>query len=293
MKSDSILALGVASVGATLGYMVGGSASPVVGVAVPAIFGLVVASLGLLQANQPSKEFLEFLKTHGESANSLPEVAEYRSRVRMAPARLGVLLMVFSAAYLVAATIGAKVRIGKLLVPSIPAAAFPWDANTTKPATIAEALQWLALQSRLIELGYNDDRIRELYGIQAVEWQRAAQSEDLAATRPQAGASAPRTVDRPATALIDLPSRSAHRPGAASSASTSAAANTAPAQRGGSAPSVAVEGTRLPQQQTDAAGLKPQAAAAQPSASKPQLVDLLRGANPRVDPSCPGPACPN
>ena len=165
------VALGVGFVGITVGYMAGGSASPVASVAIPAVFGLVVTAVGLLQAVQPNKDYVELVRTYGEEAKNIPEIAEYRSRARAAPANVGIALMVFCIFYLSAATFGAKVRIEGLLVTKSTPPAFPWAKSATTPPTIESALEWIALQSRLRSLGYEDQRIQSLYEIQVLEWQ--------------------------------------------------------------------------------------------------------------------------
>ena len=182
MSTQLLLLVGIAFVAATVGYMAGGSGTPVASVAIPAVFGLAVTALGLLQASQPSKELLEYLKTAGDKADVQPDIIEYRKRVKDAPGRIGIALIVFSVAYLLAATFGAKVRIDGLLLPTKEAREFPWAKSDTKPPTIAAALEWMALQTRLTELGYNSDRISVLYSIQVAEWKSlAAQAQTQAA----------------------------------------------------------------------------------------------------------------
>jgi hypothetical protein len=170
MPQQLILLIGIAFVAATVGYMAGGSGTPVAGIAIPAIFGLMVTAVGLLQAVQPSKEFLEFIKAAGDKADTQQDIVDYRQRARSAPSRVGVALIVFSAAYLSAATFGAKVRIDGLLISNLQAQEFPWASNKTKPPSISAALEWMALQSRLTELGYSSNRIAQLYAIQVAEW---------------------------------------------------------------------------------------------------------------------------
>lgn len=57
--STFVLMLGIAAIAAPLGFMVGGSASPVVGIILPAILGLVATAVGLYQIKFPSKDQLE------------------------------------------------------------------------------------------------------------------------------------------------------------------------------------------------------------------------------------------
>ena len=174
MEDRIFVALGVGFVGLTVGYMAGGSASPVISVAIPAVFGLVVTAVGLLQAVQPNKDYVELVRTYGEEAKNIPEIAEYRSRAKAAPANVGIALVVFCICYLSAATIGAKVRIEGLLVTKIAPPAFPWAKSAIAPPTIESALEWIALQSKLRSLGYADQRIQSLFEIQVLEWQARA-----------------------------------------------------------------------------------------------------------------------
>lgn len=170
MFGQFILLMGIACVGAALGYMVGGSASPVVAVAVPAIFGLVVTALSLMQGAKPSSEIFDLIKALGKRADAVPEVIDFRNKARSAPARLGFSLIIFSVSFIFFATFGADARINNTLVSKPAAPTFPWAQSVTKPPNIIAALEWLALQGRLNELGYDDTRIKELYELQAQNW---------------------------------------------------------------------------------------------------------------------------
>src|SRR4051812_22810641 len=121
LRGHLLLVFGVAAIGLTIGYMVGGSATPVVAIAVPAVFGLVVTAVGMIHT-APSKELLEAIKALGEKADTAPEILDFRARQRHAPARIGVALVAFSLAYLGGATLGASVRINHFLAttPSAP-----------------------------------------------------------------------------------------------------------------------------------------------------------------------------
>jgi len=191
MGGQVILTTGVAFVAGTLGYMVGGSATSVVAVAVPVVFGLVVSSIGLMQASQPSKEILDLIKTAGDKADTIQEVIDYRARTKFAPKRIGITLIVFSIAYFAFGTLGAYVRINHLLGKRAPAHAYPWVKSETKPPTVSAALEWVELQSRLLELGYEESRILEIYEIQVNEWK-----EEVERIR-----NAKRSVDKAASAI--------------------------------------------------------------------------------------------
>lgn len=204
MRSQFVLVAGIAFVAATIGYMTGGSGTPVVSVAIPAVFGLVVTALGLLQASQPSKELLEYLKVEGTKADQQPEIIEYRKRSESAPLRVGVALLVFSTFYMTGVTFGAKVRIEGLLLPNREAKPFPWLDSSNPPPSLALALEWIALQSRLSDLGYKSEQISVLYAIQVAEWERAktqarpnpnASDRDDATKGDKARSKAPEDVD--------------------------------------------------------------------------------------------------
>jgi hypothetical protein len=208
MNNQLVLSLGVASIGATIGYMVGGSSSPVVSVAIPAIFGLVVTGIGLMQVATPNKDLLEFIKAHGSDAETVPEIKTYRTESKKAPGRIGLTLIVFSVAYLAAATLGAKVRIDNWLVTHHSAPAFPWASKETKPPTIEGALEWIALQHRLRDLGYAEKNILELYDIQVKEWKAIANAPvraPIVQVDPKPAAQATPLIDpKPSAGGVDL-----------------------------------------------------------------------------------------
>jgi proteasome assembly chaperone (PAC2) family protein len=110
VREIALLLAGISAVGITLGYMVGASATPVVSVAVPAVFGLVLAALGLLQKNAPPKELLEFLKASGEDAAKIPEIAEFRRISKQGAQRVGASLLVFSLSYIMGLAAGSLLR---------------------------------------------------------------------------------------------------------------------------------------------------------------------------------------
>lgn len=169
MKDNVLLLLGIGCVGIMLGYMVGGSSSPVISIAVPTIFGLVITALGLMKAPQPSKNLLKFLRSYGADASSIPEIKDFRNRNQLAPNLIGLTLIIFSCTFFIAAYYGSESRI-KNHSELDAALEFPWSDNTTKPLTINSALGWIALQQRLYEIGYDHARIKELYEIQVKEW---------------------------------------------------------------------------------------------------------------------------
>lgn len=181
MSAQGVLLFGIASVAAVVGYMAGGSATPVANVAIPAVFGLVVTAVGLLHAGQPGKELVELVQAAEKNEHAARELLAYRARSASAPVRVGLALVVFAVVYLAAATVGAKVRIERLLAPLPQAQAFPWEGAAMKPPTLAAALEWMAVQTRLTALGYGRDDIAALYEIQQTEWTHEADRGRVAA----------------------------------------------------------------------------------------------------------------
>ena len=74
MRQQFLLLVGITSVAAVDGYVEGGSATPVATVAILGVFRLVVTAHGLLQASQPSKYLLEYLKSGGKKADSQQDI---------------------------------------------------------------------------------------------------------------------------------------------------------------------------------------------------------------------------
>ena len=170
MRGQLILSMGVFFVALALGYMIGGSGTPVLGAIAPAIFGLVAAALSLVASgrmpNMDQGAVDVSQKTHAS-----------------APARVGIVLTIFATAFIFGSIIGAMARTQHWFAPKPSAPpSFPWEANELdSPPTIESALQWIGLQKALLERGYTVDRINVLYAIQSAEWQRLAdQSTDLA-----------------------------------------------------------------------------------------------------------------
>jgi hypothetical protein len=190
MRDSIVLLSGVAAVATILGYMIGGSATPVVSVAVPAIFGLVLSAIGLFQRRHPSQDFLEFIRRAGSDAEAIPEVAEYRRSTRLAEARIGYVLITFSLFYLAGTVVGSKVRIDGLLAREVPAPPFPWS-QSEPPKTLEAATGWIALQHRLIQLGYTEQQIASLYAVQLQEVKEAERLQQANQPSPAPPASGP------------------------------------------------------------------------------------------------------
>jgi len=142
-----VVALGILA--ATLGFLVGGSHSPVAGVAITAVFGLVVTATGLL-ATTP--------RAPTASAASPAPAGAVQAVTERTYRRTGAVLLVFAVLFVAGLSGGISVRTSS----SRQARTFPWnDAN--KPANAFDAVDWLVVQENLLSRGYTEQQVQELY----------------------------------------------------------------------------------------------------------------------------------
>lgn len=143
MKSKFWFVFGLGCLALVLGYLVGGSHSPVAGVAITAAFGLAVPLFTLLG---------------GKSADTSTDRLEVAGKV----------LSVFCLLFVVGIALGAFSRLRNWPAPSREAEVFPWKDQA--PKTAYHAVDWIILKHRLRSLGYSDEQVLELYSIQQKEW---------------------------------------------------------------------------------------------------------------------------
>lgn len=215
MGQFGLLYLGIACLGFTLGFLTGASATPVAGVAVPAIFGLVAVAVGLAQSPLGAKELTELVKAKAANDAGNALLASARKHLPASPARIGMALIAFSVFYLAGTAVGSLTRIDDWLAGAPrPAEAFAWSASKQPPPCSALAIEWVGLQGLLSARGYSAAQIGELYAIQAQEWARnppacavsAASRAALAAVPPKpAAAPAPPLPAASASAGGDVP----------------------------------------------------------------------------------------
>ena len=205
MASYCVLLLGIASIAGPVGYMVGGSATPVVAVALPALFGIAATAVGLLQPRLGLKEKAELLAALRDTPGALEQLARWKTPASAVHMRMGLALLVFGVSYLSGSIIGTTARTRGWFAPPIPVrrADFPWTPDGTgelsQPSTIEEALTWITLQHRLLDMGYRKDDVVALYRIQCAQHAR----ETAAAGKP----ADPGQAVRPSRALEEyLPS---------------------------------------------------------------------------------------
>jgi hypothetical protein len=165
--------LGIASIAVVLGYMVGASSTPVVGVVIPIIFGLAVTALGFFSSSsieRKLKEVRELIKEN--NSLEIPQsLSHFSSDLKKMPNQLGKLLLIFTLFYAFGLMTGTKARINEWFIP-VRERQLPWTASGRVPPTAADAVDWIALQEELIHLGYSRGHIDHLYSIQVTEWDR-------------------------------------------------------------------------------------------------------------------------
>lgn len=148
-----------------IGFMIGASSTPIVAVIVPTIFGLVTGSLGLLQEKKAS-EMTEFDKYNSfESTTKKDEIGQF--------------LILFSLSYMAGLGMGIAARVGEwqrvflskgngVDMVENPTKTFPWEGlyepgNMEKiGSNFADALNWICLQEKLLEIGYTPEQIKSL-----------------------------------------------------------------------------------------------------------------------------------
>ena len=170
-------ALGVLA--AILGFLVGGSHSPVAGVAITAVFGMVVTATGLLGPND---------RPVAHSDDPPPSKGRGRRITKQMYRRTGAVLLMFAVMFAAGLFGGVSVRSSA----SREARTFPWD-QSNKPASAFDAVDWLVVQENLLSRGYTDQQVQELYR----GWSPAPVSPYQAArTLSDLFLAAPKTRDR-------------------------------------------------------------------------------------------------
>ncbi|MDP6579553.1 MAG: hypothetical protein QF681_02770 [Vicinamibacterales bacterium] len=160
-----LLFVGLGLVAASIGYMVGASHAPVMNVAVPAVFGLVVMTFGLLQRQGQRSELQARLEPDEAARGQMPPetvtmLTALAEELRAAPGRVGVALIVCSLCYMAAAIGGSVVSR-----PGQPGPRpFPWPEGDP-PQNATTALEWIGLQEDLRSLGYSAEQVLQLYAL--------------------------------------------------------------------------------------------------------------------------------
>jgi len=167
MKPDVLLGIGVAAVSLSLGYMVGGSSTPIVGIALPLLFGLLTVAIDALIQQRTLQKLKakvdEIAATpNGEGAHAVnrleAKISEDQSKHL---GGLGILLLVFAMFYTGGTVVGSLARTHTWFAPR---KVLPWIADTA-PGSSADAVAWLDLSDNLRHRGWTTTQIAELYRI--------------------------------------------------------------------------------------------------------------------------------
>lgn len=145
-----MLYLGFFSISFVFGYLIGASNSPVVGAFLTAIIGLIGVVLG-------GKYFVEITDKLA--------VKKY----------VGLSLLLIASGIIAGEITGEAFRYNWRFSSDKP---FPWNGSNP-PRSTYEALDWIMVQNRLLDLGYTNDQINVLYS------RRQREVEELRLIREQ------------------------------------------------------------------------------------------------------------
>lgn len=173
------LVLGLSIVGLTVGYMVGGSATPVVGVALPLFFGLVPIGMEALKKRAERER-------QQELAAVLPTVADPEERKAVLAAMLrppeawaslrdvGIALVAIGVAVAVGSVAGGLARVrGIYRASAPPAAPLPWESSAVDDGcrvSMSAVVRFVNLREDLLALGYSSAQVRQIYDRTRDEW---------------------------------------------------------------------------------------------------------------------------
>jgi len=145
---------GVLVFSAGLGLLVGSSNSPVAGVAISSLFGLLLTLYTII----PKK---------GKEGNEVRPVNVFSF--------IGQSLVLFTLGLIGGCWLGVQYRLGTA-EPNAPKA-FLWE-GTRPPSSTYEALDWLSVQDILVSKGYTVEQVRLLYQMRAKEMTDTATDEE-------------------------------------------------------------------------------------------------------------------
>lgn len=192
------IAIGLLS--SIIGFLVGASATPVVGIALPALFGFIGTGIALFQqftsspekkdANEQIKlleqksaqegvdsstqEQLEIKK--GE-ANTLQKQEQKRFNGTIIAVAM---LLIFFALFFSGGVFGGQwARLSQAYDRFLPReyTVVPWeeDTNLEPPTTPAQLQQWIAFQRLLADNNYSPEAVESNYGLLYNQWEKDAQ----------------------------------------------------------------------------------------------------------------------
>ena len=136
------LIAGIISLGLVFGWLTGASQSPVSGIVITSIFGLLVAFIGLSQKKKDNESSL-ILTLDNKKLN-----------------QIGKITLTFNLFFITGIFLGMSYRhYGYFESPKN----FIWKNSSLKPPTAEDAIHWVVITDILKERNYNEFQIRNLY----------------------------------------------------------------------------------------------------------------------------------
>jgi hypothetical protein len=152
--------------------MVGGSATPVVSIAVPTIFALVMAAVGVYGNSSVSKRLSEIESAiEGGRSTAENQTEPLFAEIRAVPGHIGKLLVAFAVLYLLGTLVGTEARVNRWFAPGTEPKELPWSGSEMPPS-VSHCLDWIILQEKLLDWGYTESDVAECYRIQLNDWDR-------------------------------------------------------------------------------------------------------------------------
>ena len=163
------LIVGLGLVAASIGYVVGSTHTQVMHVAVPTVFGLLVATFSVLQRRGLRSDLQALLEPDESAQEQMPPdtvtmLTALSDELKAAPRRIGVGLIVCSLCYMAAAIGGSVLSRPGQQVPR----PLPWPQGDP-PQNATTALEWISVQEGLLVLGYSAEQVRQLYALDRPE----------------------------------------------------------------------------------------------------------------------------
>lgn len=156
------------ALGVIAGFMVGGSETPVASAAIPAVAGVVTATLAVISGRSAIGEFNQLLKDalgkagDGQAASLKASADSLLDQTRRTARQVGIAALLFALAYASGITLGSWLRLsgrwGQLLAPLTA----PWNAADT-PLTFKAQSDWLVYQQGLKKAGVPDATLNDLF----------------------------------------------------------------------------------------------------------------------------------
>ncbi len=141
--------LGLSLLSVLFGFLVGVSSSPVLGVFITGVFGLLVAVIGI-KSNKQETISIDLNK----------QISTVQNNFRIA----GMMILVFVPLFLISVGIGSALRNSSWPF-KVNEKQFIWD-ESNKPNSAYEAIDWIIVQNKLVSMGYSEEQVKYLYRLQ-------------------------------------------------------------------------------------------------------------------------------